>query len=180
VVVVPLLIWGLVQAFLVPDRYAIAGPPIHGTDGVAGSDSGGDPPQASTSGRVQHPAVACAESLERLPEIAGKHGKRTKRRDLLHTIAAPAVCIETTFPPELDLAYFFADGTSLAALAVTGTIALCITDSSWPVWPPGSQPSTVQADTASYDLSDPGHGYEGDPPAAPGQFNGFLLTAAPY
>ena len=103
-VVVPLLIWGLVQAFSVPDRYAIAGPPIHGTDGVAGSDSGGAPPQTSTSGRVQHPAVACAESLERLPEIAGKHRKRTTRRDLLHTISAPAVCIETTFPPELDLA----------------------------------------------------------------------------
>ena len=90
--------------------------------------------------------------------------------------ACRAVCIETTFPPELDLAYFFADGTSLAALAVTGTIALCITDGSWPVWPPGSQPSTVQADTASYDLSDPGYGYERvTPPAAPGQFNGFLL-----
>jgi hypothetical protein len=69
--------------------------------------------------------------------------------------ACRAVCSETTFPPELDLAYFFADGTSLATLAVTGTIALCITDGSWPVWPPGSQPSTVQADTASYDLSDP-------------------------
>ena len=179
-VVVPLLIWGLVQVFSVPDRYAIAGPPIHGTDGVAGSESGGAPPQTSTSGRLQHPAVACAESLERLPEIAGKHRKRTTRRNLLHTIAAPAVCIETTFPPELVLAYFFADGTRLAALAVTGTIAVCITDGSWPVWPPGSQPSTVQADTASYDPSALATDTRVTPPAAPGQFNGFLLTAAPY
>ena len=80
--------------------------------------------------------------------------------------ACRAVCIETTFPPELDLAYFFADGTSLAALAVTGTI--------------GSQPSTVQADTASYDPSALATDTRVTPPAAPGQFNGFLLTAAPY
>jgi subtilisin family serine protease len=103
------------------------------------------------------------------------------RRDLLHTIAAPAVCVETSFPPELPDAYFFADGTSLAAPAVAGTIALCITDGKCRAGHPARNLLTVQADTASYNLSHRGYGYEGDPfRPLPGRSYGFLVTAAPY
>jgi subtilisin len=102
------------------------------------------------------------------------------RRDALHTIAAPGVCVETTVPPELG-EYTADTGTSFAAPAVAGTVALCIADRRCRSGRPARNLLTVQADTARYNLSHPSYGYQGDPlRPVPGRFYGFLVTAAPY
>jgi subtilisin len=102
------------------------------------------------------------------------------RRDALHTIAAPGVCVETTVPPELG-EYTADTGTSFAAPAVAGTVALCIADRRCRSGRPARNLLTMQADTARYNLSHPSYGYQGDPlRPVPGRFYGFLVTAAPY
>jgi subtilisin family serine protease len=104
-------------------------------------------------------------------------------RDKLHTIAAPGACMETTFPPELGLGEYAlaVAGTSLAAPAVAGTVALCIADGNCRSGHPIRNIVTVLADTARYNLSHRNYGYQGDPLRPfPGRYYGFLVTATAY
>ena len=101
-------------------------------------------------------------------------------RDYLHTLAAPGVCVETTVPPNLG-EYAVVDGTSFAAPAVAGTLALCIADGRCRAGSPARNLLTLQADAALYNLSHPAFGYQGDPlrPSLR-RYHGFLIRAASY
>ena len=102
-------------------------------------------------------------------------------RDKLHTIAAPGACMETTLPPELGLYAAAQAGTSIAAPAVAGTVALCIADGKCRSGQPIRNMLRVLADTALYNLAHPNYGFQGDPlRPSPGRYYGFLVTAATY
>jgi subtilisin len=102
------------------------------------------------------------------------------QRDYLHTLAAPGVCVETTVPPNLGQ-YAVVDGTSFAAPAVAGTLALCITDGRCRADSPARNVLTLQADAALYNLSHPNFGYQGDPlHPSQRQYHGFLVRAGSY
>ena len=102
------------------------------------------------------------------------------QRDYLHTLAAPGVCVETTVPPTLGQ-YAVVDGTSFAAPAVAGTLALCITDGRCQAGSPARNLLTLQADAALYNLSHPDFGYQGDPlRPSQRQYHGFLVRAGSY
>jgi hypothetical protein len=99
--------------------------------------------------------------------------------DRLHTVAAPGVCVETTFPPSLGFGdYGPATGTSFAAPAVAGTVASCIAHARCRPDSPARTIVGLQARTAAYNLSHPSFGFRSDPlRPVPGRFYGFLLTA---
>jgi subtilisin len=102
--------------------------------------------------------------------------------DHLHTIGAPGVCLETTVPPTQGLGgYFVVSGTSFAAPAVAGTLAICIAHGGCRSGKPYRNILELQARTAVFNLTHPAFGFRGDPlRPIPGRYYGFLLTATPY
>lgn len=98
--------------------------------------------------------------------------------DQAHTLAAPGVCIAST--------YFGSDvavdsGTSFAAPFGTGTVALCIASGACAELSPAQIVHQIVDDTSAYNLANPGYGFVGDPahPIA-GRYYGYLLRAALY
>jgi subtilisin family serine protease len=101
--------------------------------------------------------------------------------DYLHTVAAPGVCVETTTLPGLGLGGYTVDsGTSFAAPAVAGTVALCIAARKCRSGDlAGNLAFVVHA--IAYNVTHPSFGFEGDPirPKA-GRCYGFLVIAGIY
>jgi subtilisin family serine protease len=101
----------------------------------------------------------------------------TLKSDRDHTIAAPGVCILSTWK---NGGYETISGTSMATPHVAGTAALCIAGGC------GSSPSQVmqklRRDAQAYNTrTDTGYGFLGDPlrPVS-GKYFGFLLRAGGY
>lgn len=102
----------------------------------------------------------------------------TLAADAAHTIAAPGVCVGSTFPGSL---YAVNSGTSFSAPVVVGTVALCI--ASGPC--AGKQPKAIIRkildDAASYNRRNPDYGYVGDPfRPQPGKYHGWLIRTGLY
>jgi subtilisin family serine protease len=98
-----------------------------------------------------------------------------------HTIAAPGVCIRTTFlvgRGDGGGDYITASGTSAAAPHVTGTVALCLASRACAGLPPGGLIPRLRAAAAARPRS---YGFDGDPahPAA-GRYYGYLTYAGGY
>jgi subtilisin family serine protease len=94
--------------------------------------------------------------------------------DELHTIAAPGVCILSTWKGG---GYNTISGTSMASPHAAGTAALCIGTGKCP-GTPGAVINKLRLDAAA---QLPGYGFVGDPsnPIA-GRYYGFLLRAGGY
>jgi subtilisin len=92
-----------------------------------------------------------------------------------HTIAAPGVCIRSTWPGN---AYNTISGTSMAAPHVAGAIALCIGDGT-PGPCAGQTPAqivqTMRDNAAARTTAAPGYGFAGDPTRpVSGRYYGYL------
>ncbi|MGH2451698.1 MAG: S8 family serine peptidase [Candidatus Limnocylindria bacterium] len=101
----------------------------------------------------------------------------TLASDQAHTIAAPGVCILSTWRGG---GYNTISGTSMASPHMAGTAALCIA-----VGECTGSPATIvqklRGDAAAYNTADTGYGFHGDPirPVS-GKYFGYLTRAAEY
>ena len=102
----------------------------------------------------------------------------TLTEDLFHTVAAPGVCIGSTF---IDGQYALGSGTSFAAPLVAGSVALCIQSGPCAGLTPAQIIQKIVADAAAYNQANPGYGFQGDPlrPIAD-RYYGYLIRAALY
>jgi subtilisin len=97
--------------------------------------------------------------------------------DIAHTIAAPGVCILSTFPGDQ---YGIGVGTSMAAPHVAGTVALCIAAGEC-TGTPAQIIHRVLADAATFNEANPSYGFLGDPLRSDvGKDYGYLIRAAAY
>jgi subtilisin len=98
-----------------------------------------------------------------------------------HTIAAPGVCIWSTFKGST---YGYLTGTSMAAPHATGTAELCIVAAACD-GVPANEIQKLRSDAAAYNQANPGYGFKGDPlrPTTgkqAGRYYGYLLRAGGY
>jgi subtilisin len=101
----------------------------------------------------------------------------TLAADQNHTIAAPGVCIYSTYMLGM---YNTLSGTSMASPHMTGTVALCIATGAC-TGSPAQIVAKMRNDAQSYNQANPGYGFTGDP-AHPvsGRYYGWLTRAGVY
>jgi subtilisin family serine protease len=98
--------------------------------------------------------------------------------DRLHTLAAPGVCINSTY---IGSFYATASGTSFSAPLVAGTVALCIAQGPCHGLKPLAVMAKIMLDARAYNLAHPGYGYAGDPRhPIDGRYYGDLIYAGIY
>ena len=97
--------------------------------------------------------------------------------DIEHTIAAPGLCIYSTYKGST---YGNLSGTSMATPHVVGTVHLCI-ESGQCSGTPAEIIQKIRSDAAGYNLSNTRYGFKGDPirPAS-GRYLGYLIRSAGY
>ena len=104
----------------------------------------------------------------------------TLAEDRVHTVAAPGVCIGSTYPNDL---YAASSGTSFATPLVAGTVALCIASGPCAGLSPRQIIQKMVADAVAYNTAkkNVGYGFQGDPlrPISSKYF-GYLVRAAQY
>ncbi len=102
----------------------------------------------------------------------------TLPEDQSHTVSASGECIASTFPGGL---YAVGSGTSFSTPSVTGVVALCIASGPCAGLTPAQIVQKVVADAATYNQSNTGYGYQGDPlrPIS-GKYYGYLIRAGLY
>jgi subtilisin len=102
-----------------------------------------------------------------------------------HVVAAPGVCIPSTYPPgpgEPER-YFRISGTSMAAPHIAGTVALCIASGPCVNLTPQQIVAKVVADARAFSESRKGldYGFQGDPRRPdPARYYGYLVNASLY
>ena len=84
----------------------------------------------------------------------------TNAVDQGHIIAAPGVCVSSTYIGGL---YASGSGTSFSSPIVAGTVALCIASGKCPAASPAATIATILSDAAAYNRDNPGYGFQGDP-----------------
>jgi subtilisin family serine protease len=95
-----------------------------------------------------------------------------------HVVAAPAVCIGSTYTGSQYAVWW---GTSFAAPIVAGTVVLCISSGRCAGLTPAQIIHKIVADAAAYNTAHPEYGFTGDPlrPIS-GKYYGYLINASVY
>ncbi len=102
----------------------------------------------------------------------------TTEDDAAHTVAAPGVCMTSTF---IGSQYAFGSGTSFATPLVTGTVALCISSGTCKNLTPQQIVRKIVLDARAYNEANPDYGFLGDPiRPVPNKSFGYLINAALY
>ena len=104
----------------------------------------------------------------------------TLPEDKAHTIAAPGVCIQSTYPGDI---YAIDSGTSFSAPIVSGVVALCIATGHCAGLTPREIIAKIVADAAAYNSMrrNSGYGFVGDPlRPITGKYYGHLISAELY
>ena len=104
----------------------------------------------------------------------------TQAQDQAHTVAAPGVCLGSTF---IGSAYAGGSGTSFSAPIVSGTVALCIYSGPCKGLAPAQVIDKIVGDARVYSESrkGSGFGFQGDPlRPIPGKYYGYLIRAGGY
>jgi subtilisin family serine protease len=101
----------------------------------------------------------------------------TLAADQNHTIAAPGVCIYSTYMLGM---YNTLSGTSMASPHMTGTAALCIATAAC-TGTPAQIIAKLRSDAQTYNQANPSYGFNGDPgrPVS-GRYYGYLTRAGGY
>lgn len=102
--------------------------------------------------------------------------------DFAHTVAAPGVCVGTTYgDASISNSTGSGSGTSFAAPEITGTVALCIASGACAGLTPPQIIHKIVADAAAYNQANPGYGFSGDPLHSPSSnYYGYLVRAGLY
>jgi subtilisin len=136
-------------------------------------------------GGLQPPTGECSSGLNQIgPVVDDKaaffSGFATLPDDQVHTVAAPGVCIASTYPGD---SYLVGTGTSFATPIVSGVVALCIATGHCAGLTPRGIVAKIVADTAAYNSmrKNSGYGFVGDPlRPITGKYYGYLISAALY
>jgi subtilisin len=111
----------------------------------------------------------------------------TLAADRDHTIAAPGVCVLSTYSDEAPVGkargqYALMSGTSTAAPHVSGAVALCIASGGCGGLSPGQIVQKIRSDAAAYSTANPAYGFAGDPIHTPelSRYYGHLARAGLY
>jgi subtilisin len=132
-------------------------------------------------GGLQPPSAACVESLggeaEEDDSAAFFSNFATLAEDQAHTVSAPGVCVNSTFPGGQ---YATLSGTSFSAPVAAGTVALCL-HTACQGMAPRQVIRKIVADARAYNRANRGYGYDGDPlrPFS-GRYYGWLIRAGLY
>lgn len=118
------------------------------TDGEPGGLGGPGAPTCGFGSEVQDDTEAFFSNFATLPE------------DQDHSVAAPGVCIGSTYPGGL---YASDSGTSYSAPFVSGTVALCISAGPCAGLTPTQIVAKIVSDAAAYNNANLDYGFEGDP-----------------
>jgi subtilisin family serine protease len=128
------------------------------------------------------PASPCiASQIDDAP--AGFSNFATLAGDVAHTVAAPGVCVASTYgDAKIENGVGSASGTSFAAPMVTGTVALCISSGACASLSPTQIVQKIVSDAATYNTANPGYGFSGDPLHSPdpSKSYGYLVRPAQY
>jgi len=98
--------------------------------------------------------------------------------DAAHTVAAPGVCVYSTY---IDSQYATWDGTSFSTPIVSAIVALCIHSGECAGLGPKAIVRKIARDAATYNQRHPAYGYEGDPLRPfEDRYYGYLINAGIY
>jgi len=139
-----------------------------------GQPGGLQPPTGECSSRLNTAGPVVDDAAAFFSNFA------TLAEDRIHTVAAPGVCIGSTYAGGL---YAASSGTSFASPLVAGTVALCIASGPCAGLTPRQIIQKIVADASAYNSTkkNSGYGFEGDPlrPIS-GKYYGYLVRAALY
>jgi subtilisin len=98
--------------------------------------------------------------------------------DQAHTLAAPGVCIPSTW---LFNSVFRDSGTSFASPHIAGTVALCVASGPCAGLTPAQIIQKIVSDASSYNSIHTSYGFQGDPlRPINGRYYGYLINAGIY
>jgi hypothetical protein len=145
---------------------------------TAMADSNGQPNVGSTSKFSCKAVMSGAGGTSGVDDTTASFSNwAVSAADQVHTVAAPGVCIYSTWKGS---SYGHLSGTSMAAPHAAATVHLCIRSGQC-VGTPAEIIQKVRGDAAAYNQANTKYGFKGDPlrPAS-GRYLGYLVRAAGY